>query len=91
MQTETTVSKEEVKSKLKDIIINDLDANIEAGQVLDDISLYEDGVGLDSISIVNLIVMLEKKFGFTFEENELNATMFGSINNLTDFIYKKIN
>jgi acyl carrier protein len=35
--------------------------------------------------------MLEKKFGFTFEEDELNADMFSSVNNLVDFIYKKIN
>lgn len=91
MQTTTGLSKNEVKAKLKDIIINDLDANIEASQVLDDISLYENGVGLDSISIVNLIVMLEQKFSFTFEEDELNSTMFSSINNLTDFIYTKIN
>ena len=91
MQTTTAVSKEEVKSRLKDIIVNDLDANIDASQVLDDISLYENGVGLDSISIVNLIVILEKKFGFTFEENELNSEMFSSINNLTEFLYKKIN
>lgn len=91
MQTEATISREEVKIKLKDIIVHDLDANIEASQVLDDISLYENGVGLDSIAIVNLIVMLEKKFGFTFEEDELNADMFSSVNNLVDFIYKKIN
>ena len=91
MQTEATISREEVRIRLKDIIVHDLDANIEAKQVLDDISLYENGVGLDSIAIVNLIVMLEKKFGFTFEEDELNADMFSSVNNLVDFIYKKIN
>ena len=91
MQTTTAASRDEVKQKLKDIIVNDLDANIEASQVLDDISLYENGVGLDSISIVNLIVILEKKFGFSFEEDELNSEMFASVNNLTDFLYKKIN
>lgn len=87
----TALTPESVKLKIKEIIVNDLDANINSTDFSDEISLYDDGLGLDSISIINLIVLLEKKFEISFEESEISARLFGSINNLAEAIYSKLN
>lgn len=87
---DTTMSFDSIKIRIRNLLVNDLDAQINASQLNDDISLYEDGVGLDSISIVNLIVLLEEKFGFTFGEDDLNYELFSSINHLATVISKKI-
>jgi acyl carrier protein len=85
-----TTLKDSVRSKIKEILVNDLDANVNAEDVRDEVSLYEDGIGLDSISVVNLIVLIEKKFSISFEDADLNYYLFSSINHLTEVICKKI-
>ena len=54
-------SYEDVKSELKGIIVHDLDVNIKMEDIDDEVSLYDDGLGLDSISVINFIVLIEKK------------------------------
>jgi acyl carrier protein len=81
---------EEVKHQLKEIIVNDLDMSIEMQDIDDNASLYDDGLGLDSIAIINFIVLIEKKFGISFNENEISARLFSSINNLADFVGTRI-
>ena len=84
------IALDQVKSELKQIIAYDLDANIGIGDIQDNMSLYEDGVGLDSITIINFIVLIENKFNFKFGENDINAQLFSSLNNLAGFISSRI-
>ena len=81
---------ERTRVKIKSIIADDLDANIEPDNIKDDISLYDDGLGLDSISIINLIVLLEKRFEIDFEESEISADHFSSVNSLVKFVSTKL-
>lgn len=78
-----------IKAKLKEIISVDLDANIPSESIQDDISLYEDGVGLDSISVVNFVVAIERNFNIDFNETDINPTTFSSINNLSEYLLEK--
>lgn len=81
----------EVKVKLKEIIVNDLEINVRPGDIQEDVSLYDEGLGLDSIAIINLIVAIEKKFSISFEENEISSHLFSSLNNLAEFVDSKVN
>jgi acyl carrier protein len=81
---------EEIKQKIKEIIVDDLDVNINIEDISDEVSLYDDGLGLDSIAIVNFIVIIEKKFNISFNENEINASLFNNITELSNFISSKI-
>lgn len=80
---------EEIKLKLKTIISDELDANIRLEDIGDDVSLYEDGIGLDSISIINFVVLIESRFYMSFGD-DINAKMFSNINNLATYIYSKM-
>jgi acyl carrier protein len=81
---------EEIKSKLKDIIVKELDANISEESVRGDVSLYEDGIGLDSISIVNFIVLVEKSFDITFNDAQISTATFRNIDTLSEHIYRQL-
>lgn len=83
-------SYEDVKSELKGIIVHDLDVNIKMEDIDDEVSLYDDGLGLDSISVINFIVLIEKKLGISFEENEISSKLFSNINNLSEFVHAKL-
>ncbi|MBW8683054.1 acyl carrier protein [Chitinophaga rhizophila] len=84
-----TIALDSIKSKLKEIIVDDLNINLTTDQIRDDMSLYEDGIGLDSISIVNFIVTIEKRFDIQFGENEISSRLFSNINSLAEFIAGK--
>lgn len=79
-----------IKEKIKEILVNDLDANIDPASLRDDLSLYDDGLGLDSIAIINFIVLIEQKFDITFEGEEISSRLFGNISNLSEFIEVKL-
>ncbi|TRX60212.1 acyl carrier protein [Fulvivirga sp. M361] len=82
---------EETKKKIKDIIVKDLELSIRESDINDEVSLYDGGIGLDSIAIINLIVELENQFGISFDEAEINAKLFSNINTLAEFIQTKTN
>ncbi len=76
--------------RLKKLISKELDVNIKQSDISSEVSLYEDGLGLDSIAIVDLIVLMEKEFSFSFEDSELNAELFKNLNTLAQFIDQKL-
>ena len=79
-----------ILNQLKDIIANKLDVNLTVDEIDENVSLYEDGLGLDSIAIVDLIVSIEKEFSMGIEDEELNADLFKNLNTLAKFIETKI-
>jgi len=81
---------EAIVNQLKDIIVNQLDVNLTYDELDENVSLFEDGLGLDSIAIVNLIVSIEKKFSIKIPDDELNADIFTSLTVLAEFIRQKL-
>ena len=78
---------EEKILKLKEEIIEVL--NLE-GMTPDDIDstapLFGDGLGLDSIDGVELIVLLEKNYGIKLSDPKQGKEIFTSIENLANYI-----
>jgi len=71
------------------MIANDLDINVKAEDLNADMSLFEEGMGLDSIAIMELIVLIEKTFDIKFSDSELTFEPFENLNILADFIADK--
>jgi acyl carrier protein len=79
-----------IMDQLKEIIVKKLDVNLTLDEIDENVSLYEDGLGLDSIAIVDLIVTIEKDFSIAIEDEELNADLFKNLSTLAEFIQKKL-
>ncbi len=84
------MNKSEIVSQTKKIIAEDLDVNLKLDEIGEEDSLFEDGLGLDSIAIVELITLLEERFGFQFSDENLTKEMFSSISTLSDFIATQV-
>ena len=80
---------EELIEKLKLQIIDAL--NLE-GMTPDDIDndapLFGEGMGLDSIDALELIVVLDKNYGIKLKSPAEGQTVFKSINCIADYIQK---
>jgi len=77
----------ELIEKLKVDIIEQLNLeDVEQSDIKDDEPLFGDGLGLDSIDALELIVLLEKKYGIKVEDPEKGKSIFYSVKTLADFI-----
>ena len=45
---------------------------------------------LDSMAIINLIVALEKRYGFRWHDDEMEESTFTTLGSLTDFVQGKV-
>jgi len=45
---------------------------------------------LDSMAVVALITMLEERFGFTVEDDEIDGSVFATLGSLLDFVEDKL-
>jgi acyl carrier protein len=79
-----------IVNQLKDIIANKLDVNLAYDEIDENVSLFEDGLGLDSIAIVDLIVSIENLFSLSIEDKELNADLFKNLKILSEFVRNKL-
>jgi len=61
----------------------------ETKKVPENDSLLGSGI-IDSTGVLELIAFLEQQYGLKFEDNELVAENFDSINNIKSFISKKL-
>ena len=81
---------EDLIAKLKSEIITQL--NLE-DKTPDDINpdapLFGDGLGLDSIDALELIVLLEKNYGLKLDKPEDGKEVFHSVKSLANFIQSK--
>ena len=79
-----------IVNQLKTVIAEELDVNLKKEEIDETVSLFEDGLGLDSIAIVELIALTEKNFNIQFADSELNLESFSNLNVLADCIAQKM-
>jgi acyl carrier protein len=70
----------ELKQELKEKIIEQLNLeDVSVEEIADDDSLFGDGLGLDSIDALELIVMLDKDYGIKLSDPKEGRKIFESI------------
>ena len=75
---------------LKKMIIEALKLEeISVDEIDDDAPLFKDGLGLDSIDALELVVAIEKNFDVIIEDEDVGKEAFGSIRILAAFIQKE--
>ena len=79
----------EITERLKQLIVNELDINADINNISDDISLLEDGIGLDSMAVMEFISLIEQTFEFEFSDDELGMEPFHSLASLSAFVASK--
>lgn len=79
--------KKALAERLKRLIIDSLGLeDITVADIKDDDPLFGNGLGLDSIDALELVVALEKEFGIIIADEEVGKKIFVSVNTLTDFV-----
>ncbi len=78
---------EELIEKLKTEVITQLNLeDISPADINPDAPLFGEGLGLDSIDALELIVLLEKNYGLKIEDPKDGKKIFHSIRSMADYI-----
>ena len=77
----------DLRIELKEKLIEQLSLeDIEVSEIGDDDPLFGDGLGLDSIDALELIVMLEKDYGIKLTDPKQGKAIFESVGVMADYI-----
>jgi acyl carrier protein len=80
-------SLEALQEYLKKMIIETLNLEeVAPGEIDNDAPLFREGLGLDSIDALELVVAIEKVFNIIIEDEDVGKRAFASINALAHFV-----
>ena len=80
------MNRQEIEEIVKNFLVEDLE--LDESKIKPEARLKED-IGIDSLDFVDIVVLVEKKFGFKIKPEELtNVKLFSQF---CDYIEKKIN
>ena len=77
----------ETPTRIKRLIVDSLHLEgIQPEMIEDEAPLFGEGLGLDSVDALELVVALEKEFGIKIKSQEMGREVFSSVSSLSQFI-----
>jgi acyl carrier protein len=73
--------------EVAELVVSSLNLETAAASIQPDEALYGDGLGLDSIDILEIALVVSKRYGLQLRaDNEDNTAIFQSLRSLSDHI-----
>ena len=86
-QTPNTISDAKLQREVAELMIESLNLEVSADKILPDVPLYGDGLGLDSIDVLEIALVVSKRYGVTLKADSAdNQRIFSSLRSLADYI-----
>ncbi|MHB8534842.1 MAG: phosphopantetheine-binding protein [Sulfuricaulis sp.] len=77
----------DLQREVAEMMIECLNLEVTADQIAPDAPLYGDGLGMDSIDVLEVALVLSKRYGLQLRSDSPgNRKIFGSLRSLTDYI-----
>jgi acyl carrier protein len=77
----------ELKTQLKALLVEGLRLeDVRPGDIKDEEPIFVEGLGLDSIDALELVVLVEEKFNVVIPDEEVGKLAFASIEALADYV-----
>jgi acyl carrier protein len=81
--------RDEQARRVKELIVRRLKLDTDPATIDNAAPLFGEGLGLDSIDALELVLGLEQEFGIKVEDEEVGVKAFASVDALVDFIEQK--
>ena len=80
------MSSDPLKAEIKQAIVRSLRLPMTADEIGDDTPLFGEGLGLDSIDVLELVLELERSFGVTIGDEQTGMKVLRSVDTIAAFI-----
>lgn len=78
-----------IRKKLKEQLVSHLSLeDVDPAKIKDDEILFGEGLGLDSLDAVEIVVLLQRNFGIEVKDMSEGRKIFYSIDTLANYIYE---
>jgi acyl carrier protein len=75
-----------LRPKIKEVIVRSLRLTIAPSEIADDAALFGEGLGLDSIDALELVLEIERAFGAPIRDEQAAKQALRSVNSIAEFI-----
>jgi acyl carrier protein len=76
-----------LQSEIAQLMVDALNLDLQAADIDPDAPLYGQGLGLDSIDILEVALVVSKRYGLQLKADSAdNHRIFSSLRNLTDYV-----
>ena len=90
MSASAFMSEPDLRTRIKEMLVKNLMLQTTADQIGDDLPLFgPNGLGLDSIDALELVVSMEKTFGVGVPNSEVAGKALRTVNTIHDYILEK--
>lgn len=80
----------DLRTRIKEMLVKNLMLQVTPEQIGDDLPLFgANGLGLDSIDALEVVVSMEKTFGVGVPSSEVAAKALRTVNTIHDYILEK--
>ena len=87
----TIMDRNELKAALKRLLVDGLRLqDVRPEDIQDGAPIFVDGLGLDSVDALELVVLVEEKFNIQIPDEAVGKQAFASIDALTDYVAVEI-
>jgi acyl carrier protein len=75
-----------LKEEIKRAIVRSLRLPMAPEDIEDGVPLFGEGLGLDSIDVLELVLEIERTFGVSISDEQTGARVLRSVNSIADYI-----
>ena len=84
------MSEPDLRAQIKEMLVKNLMLQVTPEQIGDNLPLFgPDGLGLDSIDALELVVSMEKTFGVGVPNPDVAGKVLRTVNTIHDYILEK--
>lgn len=84
------MSDQVVLERIKRIVVEDLDLDLAYEDLDETVPLFEEGLALDSVILVELISFIEKRFNIELRDEALNMETFKNLQSVARVIREQL-
>lgn len=76
----------DLRERVKRMIVDRLRLDLKPEEIDDGAPLFSEGLALDSVDVLELVVGFEKEFGIAIEDAEEGRRIFQSIDSMVEYL-----